>query len=151
MSEFVYPAFTPLALILERRFDRKRDCIDTASAQQASRYASLGQAKVGMAGNGVLPEMAVPHGTRSRPSRGRVQSLMLCRASLICARSRCWEICRSWGGQSGSPADGALELCPGQQVAEIGLQEFGFGLVICSCGLSHVRDQDYALRGLIGR
>src|SRR5580700_2800694 len=53
--------------------------------------------------------------------------------------------------QSRSSPDGALELCPGQQISKAGLQKFCFGLVVCSGGMSYVRDQDDALRGLIGR
>src|SRR4029077_19459569 len=53
--------------------------------------------------------------------------------------------------QSRSPADSALELGPGQQISEPGLQQFCFGLVVCCGGLSYIRDQDDTLSCLIGR
>src|SRR6266481_3920627 len=56
-----------------------------------------------------------------------------------------------WCSQCRSSPDGALELRPGQQISEPGLQKFRVGFVVRGRRVPHVGNQNYALRGLIGR
>src|ERR1700757_3223476 len=56
-----------------------------------------------------------------------------------------------WCSQSRSSPDSAFKLCPGQQISKAGLQKFRFGLIVRGRRVPHVGNQNYALRGLIGR
>jgi hypothetical protein len=51
--------------------------------------------------------------------------------------------------QSWSSPDGVLELCPGQQVSKIGLQQLCFCLIVRGGGMPYIGNQDNTLSGLI--
>jgi hypothetical protein len=53
--------------------------------------------------------------------------------------------------QSWRPTDGALELCPRQQIAKSGLQEVRFGFAVRGGGVPYIRNRNHALLGLIAR
>src|SRR6266404_4187930 len=57
--------------------------------------------------------------------------------------------CALWCSQSRSSPDGALELRPGQQISKIGLQQFGFCLIVRGGGMPYIGNQHHTLSSLI--